>query len=123
MDAFKYDRSDVPFQKPVRRVGQFHVFRPYHDVYGLMFPEPRIHAGDCYAEDLNQLILKHYAVYNIAVSDKVGDKGVARFVVDVLGRPDLLDVALVHYDNRIGHGKRFLLIVRDIDERNAEFFF
>ena len=62
----------------------------------------------------------HDATEDVTLSDEVGDEGVLRLVVDVLRGTDLLDLALTHDDDLVGHGERLLLVVGDVDEGDAE---
>ena len=41
-------------------------------------------------------------------------------LVDVGRRPDLLDASLVEDGEAVAHRERLLLVVRDVDERDAE---
>ena len=41
-------------------------------------------------------------------------------VVDLLGRADLLDVALAHHRDPVAHRERLFLVVGDEDERDAD---
>ena len=43
-----------------------------------------------------------------------------RLVVDVLRRTDLLNATVVHHHHSVGHGQRFLLVVRHIDKRDTQ---
>ena len=45
---------------------------------------------------------------------------VRRALVDLLGRGDLLDDALVHHRDPVGHRQRLLLVVRHVEERDAD---
>ena len=85
--------------------------------------ESRIHAGEAGAENTDQLILDHGRGNDIAVSDKVRHEGILRLVVDEFRGADLLDVTLIHDDDGVGHGQRFLLIVGDIDKGDAQLVF
>ena len=58
----------------------------------------------------------HDAVENVALADKVGDKGVRRLIVYILGRSDLLNDAVIHNDDGVAHRKRLFLVVRNINE-------
>src|SRR2546427_11806247 len=44
----------------------------------------------------------------------------SRMVVELEWRSDLLDAAIVHHDDAIGHRHRLDLIVRDIDRRRLQ---
>ena len=51
---------------------------------------------------------------------KPATNGVARLVVELLRRADLLEAAGVHHRDVIGQHQRLRLVVRDVDERRAE---
>ena len=52
--------------------------------------------------------------------DETGGEGRARFRVDLARRANLFDSAAVHDDHSVADGKRFRLVVRDQDRRDAE---
>ena len=62
----------------------------------------------------------HHAVEDIAFTDKVRDKSVCRFIVNVLRCTDLLCAAFAHDDDLVGHGQRFFLVMGDIDKGDAQ---
>ena len=51
---------------------------------------------------------------------KSATNSVSRLLVDLPRRARLLDPALVHHRDAVAHRERFLLVVRDEDERDAE---
>ena len=53
-------------------------------------------------------------------ADEVGDERRCGIAVDFGRTADLLDAAVIHDDDAIGHRQRFLLIVRDHDGRHAD---
>ena len=53
-------------------------------------------------------------------AEEAGDEGRRRSLVELLGRAELLDPPAVHHGDRVGHRHRFLLVVRDVDERDPE---
>ena len=53
-------------------------------------------------------------------ADEARDELALRMLVDLRGRPDLLDPALVEDGEAIGHRERLLLIVRHVDERDPD---
>ena len=59
-------------------------------------------------------------VERVQRADEIGDKGGLRVLVHLARAADLLDAAAVHDRDAVGHGERFLLIVRHVDERRAE---
>ena len=67
--------------------------------------------------------MDHEAVDDVAVADEVGNESIFRFIVDAFRRADLLDIALVHDDDDVGHAECFFLIVGNEDEGNAQLFF
>ena len=56
----------------------------------------------------------------LAEPTKSATNAVARAIVDLLGRADLLDLAVVHDDDPVGHRQRLLLVVRDVERGDAE---
>ena len=57
----------------------------------------------------------------IHVAEKVVNERAGGVVVNFVGRANLLDPALVHYHNAIGHFQRFFLIVRHEDAGDVNF--
>ena len=51
---------------------------------------------------------------------EAGDELARRPLVDLGRRPDLLDLAVVEHGEAVAHRQRLLLVVRHVDERNAE---
>ena len=60
------------------------------------------------------------AVEQVRDAEEAGDEAGARPLVEVGGRAELLDLAVVHDRDRVGHRHRLLLVVRDVDEREPE---
>ena len=57
---------------------------------------------------------------DVDLADEVGDERRRRVAVDLHRRADLLDHAVVHDDDAVGHRERLFLVVRDHDRRHAE---
>ena len=55
----------------------------------------------------------------VGLPQEVGDEGGARVLVELVGRPHLLDHPGVHDRDRVGHRHGLLLVVRDVHERDA----
>ena len=64
--------------------------------------------------------MNHSSGDDVAVADEICYKSIFRLIVDAFGRSDLLDIALIHHHDGIGHGKRLLLIVGDVDKGNSK---
>ena len=60
------------------------------------------------------------ALHEICLAHEGGGEQARGLPVDALGRPDVLDAALVEQQDRVGDRHRFFLIVRDMDERRAQ---
>ena len=60
------------------------------------------------------------ALEDVRRADEAGHELGRRARVDVEWRADLLDAALVEDRDVVAHRQRFLLVVRDVDERHAE---
>ena len=54
------------------------------------------------------------------LAQKIRHEEVLRVIVDLVGRPDLLDDARVHHRDLGRHRHRFDLVVRDVDDRRLE---
>ena len=67
--------------------------------------------------------MDHRSTHDIALADKVRDKGIFRLIVDLLRRSHLLDIALVHDNDRVGHRERLFLVVGDIDKGDSQLIF
>ena len=48
-------------------------------------------------------------------ADEVGNEGSIGSVIELGGSTNLLDAAIVHYHNAVGHGQRLFLVVGDVD--------
>src|SRR5690606_20768143 len=60
------------------------------------------------------------AVENIGFADKRGDEAGLGHRVDLAGRAHLLNAAAAHHHDPVGHGERFILVVGDVDKRDAQ---
>ena len=60
------------------------------------------------------------AVEDVGLADEIGHEGVGRRVVELARRAVLGDDGIVHDDDAVGHRQRLFLIVRDIDDGQAE---
>ena len=67
--------------------------------------------------------MDHQTGHNIAFSDKVCNKGIFRFIVDLFRGTHLLDIALVHDHNGIRHGKCLFLVMGNIDKGDPQLIF
>jgi hypothetical protein len=59
-------------------------------------------------------------VDEVAEPEEVRDERGPRLLVELLGRPALLDAPLVHHRDLVGHRHGLLLIVRDVHEREPD---
>ena len=57
---------------------------------------------------------------DVGGADKARDEGGRRAFVNLLGRADLLDPAEVEHREAVAHAERFLLVVGDVDEGDAD---
>ena len=82
--------------------------------------EHRVNAVKCdAARECDFLVLLHCSGYDIRFADEVCDISILRLVVNIDRCSDLLDDAVLHYDDRVGHRQRLFLVVCDIDECDA----
>ena len=124
MNSFKDQVGDNTLDAAFLKIGRkYNIFRADYNIDRLMMSKTGIHTGKVHSENIYQLILNHQGTDDVAVSDKVCNKSVFRFVIDLFGRTDLLDISLVHNDDGIRHGKSLFLIMRYINKGNAQFIF
>ena len=95
------------------------ILGPDDHVHRLVGGEAPVQAGELPAIHLHHVVPGHGAVDDVGLADEVRHEGVLGLVVDVLRGADLLDGALVHDDDGVGHGEGLLLVVGDIDEGDA----
>ena len=119
--ALEHNRLDDALILAVLRRRDLDVLRADLDIDRNILAKTRIDARDVLAEEVDEFVAHHDAVNDVAVADEICHERILRLVVDALRRPDLLDPALIHDDDRVRHRERFLLIVRHEDERDAEF--
>ena len=86
------------------------------------FREKRVDALERDAARKNDfIVLLHGARNDIGFADEVSNICVLGFIVDIDRCSDLLDDAVLHDDDRVGHRERLFLIVGNINESDAEF--
>ena len=90
------------------------------DVHLFIFVEAAGTAGELFILEDHKVIALHHAVNDVRLADEVGDELVDGVAVDLGRCTDLLDLARVHDHDLIGHGQRFLLVVGDEDEGDAD---
>ena len=56
----------------------------------------------------------------VVVAHEAGHEDVLGMAAELGRRPDLLDPPALHDDDAVAHGERFLLVVRHVDERDAQ---
>ena len=118
ISALEHGGNDFAFERAFFRIDR-NVLRTHDKVNAFVFAEALVGALELRVAELDQKILFHYARKYVALADKVGDKRVGRLVVNLFGRAVLLNRAVGHDDHFVGHGKGFLLIVRDVNKSNA----
>ena len=62
----------------------------------------------------------HIAGDKVGLAHEFRDKGVRGFVIEFLGRAGLLDMAVFHQHNHVGHAHSLGLVVGNIDNRDAQ---
>ena len=119
MDTFENGMGQCTMDNTFFRCYQLHVLGTDDYVDGLVFSETGIHTVKAGTKDLYQTISDHGCTDNVTVTDKVGNESVFRFVINIFRSSDLLDISLIHDNDRIGHRKGLFLIVCYIDKSNS----
>ena len=115
--------TDNSLDDPLRRLNQNNILRADHHIHGTVAAKARIYAGKAGSKNVYQLIFNHCSWDNIAFPDEIRHKRVFRLIVDRLRTSDLLNIALIHNHDGVRHGKRFFLVMGDVDKSNAKFVF
>ena len=113
------DAGNVAHQVPLGHRHNVNILRADNHIHRLVGRKALVHALEDPAKEFDPVIFQHDAVQDVAFADEVRHKGVLGLIVYIFGFADLLDTALVHHHNGIGHGQRFLLIVGHINKGNA----
>ena len=84
--------------------------------------DPRLDAAAVREPDLTAALACPLDVsgQRIVLADEAGNEGVCRFLVELRRRVALLNDAVIEDGNPVGHGQRFALVVRDVDDRHAK---
>ena len=80
------------------------ILRTEHDLDLFVFFKTFIHTFKTEAVKFHQVIPDHDSFYDIGFSDEACNKTVLRFIVNICGSADLLDLSVVHNNHRIRHG-------------------
>ncbi len=98
------------------------VFGPQVQVDGVAGLEGAV-AGvalQLHVADLEALVAQRHRAQHVDLAHEVGHEGRGWLLVDFHRRADLLDHAVVHHHDAVGHRQRFFLVVRDHDGRDAD---
>src|SRR5439155_1518162 len=105
-DSFRSDRQ----RQAVVRDGVACLPRPIHSQYS----EAGLH------QNPRTFPRTHGAFQQIARAEKLSHEARARTLIQLLGTTELLDAAVIHYGDSVAHCQRLLLVVGDVNERDAE---
>ena len=102
-------------------VNEEHVLRADDDVHFFVEREV-VNAVENLVDEADFGFADHRAGENVAFADEVRYERVFGFVVNVFRRAYLLNRSVLHNDDSVAHRQGFFLIVRNVNERYAEFF-
>jgi len=120
MYAHEDNRLDPADQLSLFVRNDLEVFGSDNNINGLVGSKSAVEAIEGAAAEAYEAVLMHDAVDDVALADKVGNKGILGLVINIFGCADLLDLALVHDDDGIAHCEGLFLIVGYIYERDAD---
>ena len=75
-------------------------------------------ADDGAAPQADRVAVLDGALQQVRGAEEARDEARPRALVQLVGRPELLDAAAVHHRDDVRHRHRLLLVVRDMDERD-----
>ena len=102
---------------------EFHILRTDDHVNKLIASKSRVHTWEWDPQDLHQKIFRHHTVNDIAFPDKIRNKSVFRFIINVHRCADLLDQPLVHDDDPVGHSQSLFLVMGNEYEGDSQLIF
>ena len=105
------------------RLDKINIFRTDYSIDRTVMTKSYVYTFPDSTEHTDNFVFEHGCSNNITVSNKISYECILRFVINIFRGADLLDVSLIHNDNRIRHCKSFFLIVRYIDKCNSKFIF
>ena len=100
----------------IRNGENIKIFRTDDYVYRNIFTKSFIHTFKLRAAEAYQLIMNHGTIEDIAFSDKVGNKSVDGFIININRCTDLLNFSFTHHNNRITQRQCLFLIVSDVNK-------
>ena len=104
VDALEDARRDAACPLSVARLlMQHNILGTNHHINGGIGFEALVDAFEILSHEIHQIVALHRAVEDVAFADEVGHEGVGWLVVDVGGCANLLDNAVVHHDDGVGH--------------------
>jgi hypothetical protein len=120
--AEEFQRLDGSRQDRAARVrgSDLDVLGPDRDVDVRAGREARRVAGDLDASRVAATIARDARAQEVHRADELRHEARAWRRIDLLGPAHLLDGAVVHDDDPVGHGERLLLVVRDQDRGDAK---
>ena len=95
---------NVPYRSSDLGLIRFHniqILRTENHLNGFVVLKSLIHTFKLETIKLYQEIFDHRSFYNIGFSDKACNKTVFRLIVDICRRTDLLNLTVIHNNNRI----------------------
>ena len=120
VDSFKDDRLHLAADGGGFIIAYNDVLGTDNNVNGFVFGKALVDTLERLTCKLNFKVLVHNAVDDVALSDKVSNKGILWLVVNILRSADLLDFTVLHNHHPVGHGQCLLLVVGNINEGNLQ---
>ena len=120
MHALKQNGFHNALQLALAAGDNIQILRTDDNINHLVFTEAVIHAVKASAAEHNLVIIHHHTFNDIGFADEVRNKFIDRLVINISRAANLLNFALSHDNDFIGHGQRFLLIMRHINKGNAD---
>ena len=106
MNANKQLTNYLPVHNTLTILTDFDILRSDYCIDRLSDIEsiiPAIYALKYMTIYLNQLIIYHLGIDDVAISDEVGNKGILRLIIYLFRCSHLLNVSIVHNDDSIRH--------------------
>ena len=111
MNALEKHRTNNALKLSFVFLYNVNILRSYNHLYGLVFVKAVINAFKLFVLKHYFIVLNHYGINDIALAYEVCNKFVYRLVINIRRSSYLLNFAVLHNDDFIGHCKCLFLIM------------
>ena len=120
MYTFERDVCHRTGQVALNRLHYINILRTNHHVHRLVCGKAGIQAGEPTAKEFHQIVLNHHAVQDVTLTDEIRHKRIFWLIIHILRGANLLNFAIIHHHDGVGHGQRLFLVVGNVNETDPQ---